>query len=130
MYRWEISRDNGRSWATIEGATKSTLSIKAETGNVQVRCSAWSNDDEGNILGAIVSSRSAVLSSVAAAKIGELAFSQIDRKETNPSSLEVYCEYPAVFTVKASGGGVKFQWYRKAEGGRFYCGKGSRFRDV
>ena len=125
MYRWEISRDNGRSWATIEGATKSTLSIKAETGNVQVRCSAWSNDDDGNILGAVVSSRSAVLSSVAAAKIGELAFSQIDRKETNPSSLEVYCEYPAVFTVKASGGGVKFQWYRKAEGGGFIAVKGA-----
>ena len=100
QYQWYIKKEGG-SWKAWNGHTTASTSAAANDtwNNMQVRCIV--SDDYGSVI-----TSAATVTIAAPLKI-----------TASPQNLVVSSGDNATFTVKATGTGLKYQWYFKKAGG-------------
>ncbi len=99
--QWYISKDSGKSWSKISGATEKSYSFVSnlEMDQYRYRCEVGSGDN-------IKTSTIVILSVLAPIEITQ-----------EPKAITVSENTAAMFEVKASGGAIKYQWQVSKDGG-------------
>lgn len=110
-YQWYVKKANSKKWSKATGSTakKSTYKVKAKTSN------------NGSSYRVIVKNSKGKATS----KTVKLVTNFQPKLKTQPANATVVADKTASFTVSATGGGLKYQWYSKTATGKWAKASGS-----
>lgn len=124
-YQWKLSKDGGKTWASIEGATAATLNYFDEDATPKgakwlVQCVFWSDIEGADPV--YKSTPSAALSVNEKAILTSYTAQQADYNPLDlllileeTDEISVFDSYEVILEVVASGYGIKYQWYESSD---------------